>query len=73
MCIRDRLVLDFLWMTERHDLCRPAHLVAQSPEVAARMEVRATTWPLLIAVSEVDPHTRCAKRSRLVGEFARCV
>ena len=23
------LVLDFLWMTERHDLCRPAHLVAQ--------------------------------------------
>lgn len=31
------LVLDFLWMTERHELCRPAHLVAGSPEVAARM------------------------------------
>lgn len=33
----DLLVLDFLWMTERHDLCRPAHIVAKSPEVADRM------------------------------------
>lgn len=33
----DLLVLDFLWMTERHDLCRPAHIVAKSPEVAERM------------------------------------
>lgn len=31
------LLLDFLWMTERHDLCRPASLVAGSPEVAERM------------------------------------
>ncbi len=31
------LVLDFLWMTERHDLCRPAHLMAPSAEVADRM------------------------------------
>ena len=42
-----------------------------TPEKAARMEVRVTTWPLLIAVSEVDPHARCAKHSRLVGEFAQ--
>lgn len=31
------LLLDFLWMTDRHELCRPAHLVAGSPEVADRM------------------------------------
>lgn len=31
------LLLDFLWMTDRHELCRPAHLVAQSPDVADRM------------------------------------
>ena len=31
------LLLDFLWMTERHELCRPAHLVAGSAEVADRM------------------------------------
>lgn len=31
------LLLDFLWHTERHDLCRPAHLVASTPEVAEKM------------------------------------
>lgn len=39
----DLLVLDFLWMTERHDLCRPAHIVARSPEVAERMTQIAQT------------------------------
>ena len=31
------LLLDFLWMTGRHELCRPASLVARRAEVAARM------------------------------------
>lgn len=31
------LLLDFLWHTERHELCRPAHLIARSPEVAKKM------------------------------------
>lgn len=31
------LLLDFLWMTDRLDLVRPAYLVAGSPEVARRM------------------------------------
>lgn len=31
------LLLDFLWMTGRHELCRPATLVAKTPEVEARM------------------------------------
>lgn len=31
------LLLDFLWHTERHKLCRPAHLIASSPEVAKKM------------------------------------
>ena len=31
------LLLDFLWHTERHELCRPAHLVAESDEVASAM------------------------------------
>lgn len=34
------LLLDFLWHTERHDLCRPAHLVASTPEVAEAMTGR---------------------------------
>lgn len=31
------LLLDFLWMTDRHELCRPAHIVAQDDRVAERM------------------------------------
>lgn len=31
------LLLDFLWHTEKHELCRPAHLIANSPEVAKKM------------------------------------
>ena len=31
------LLLDFLWHIDRHDLCHPAHLICESPEVAAKM------------------------------------
>ena len=31
------LLLDFLWHTERHELCRPAHLIAGTEEVAKKM------------------------------------
>ncbi|MBR6875502.1 MAG: DEAD/DEAH box helicase [Bacteroidales bacterium] len=33
----DLLLLDFLWHTSRHELCRPAHLICESPEVADQM------------------------------------
>lgn len=31
------LLLDFLWHTERHELCHPAALVAESPDVAKKI------------------------------------
>lgn len=31
------LLLDFLWHTERHELCHPAHLIASSDDVANKM------------------------------------
>lgn len=31
------LLLDFLWHTERHELCHPASLICESPEVAKKM------------------------------------
>lgn len=31
------LLLDFLWHTERHELCHPAHLICENEEVAKRM------------------------------------
>ena len=37
---KDLLLLDFLWLTARHDLCHPAELLAPSEEVARRMTSR---------------------------------
>ena len=34
---KDLLLLDFLWLSERHELCRPADLVCTDRAVAARM------------------------------------
>lgn len=31
------LLLDFLWHTERHELCHPAHLICESEDVARKM------------------------------------
>lgn len=33
----DLLLLDFLWHTERHELCHPAHLICENEEVAKKM------------------------------------
>lgn len=32
------LLLDFLWMTAKHDLCKPSSLICKSAEVAAQMD-----------------------------------
>ena len=34
---KELLLLDFLWHTERHELCHPAHLICESEEVARKM------------------------------------
>lgn len=36
------LLLDFLWHTERHELCRPAHLICENEEVAKKMTEKLT-------------------------------
>ena len=36
------LLLDFLWHTERHELCRPASLICRDDEVAQRMTAKMT-------------------------------
>ena len=38
---QDLLLLDFLWMTEKHELCRPAHIVADTPEEARALTAMA--------------------------------
>ena len=36
----DLLLLDFLWMTARHDLCRPSALISKDAEIAGKMDAR---------------------------------
>lgn len=49
------LLLDFLWHTERHELCHPAHLITSSDEVAKKMteNVEKSELPLDI-MEQVD-------------------
>lgn len=48
------LLLDFLWHTERHELCRPASLICESAEVAAQMteNLSETSEPVDITEAE---------------------
>lgn len=36
------LLLDFLWMTERHDLCRPSALISKDEAIAKKIDERMT-------------------------------
>lgn len=35
---KDLLLLDFLWMTERHDLCRPSALISKDTDIATKID-----------------------------------
>ena len=35
---KELLLLDFLWMTERHDLCKPSALIAKDEDVATKID-----------------------------------
>jgi superfamily II DNA or RNA helicase len=49
------LLLDFLWHTERHELCHPAHLICENEEVAQKMteNIELAGCPLDISEAEV--------------------
>ncbi len=48
------LLLDFLWHTERHELCHPAHLICTNDEVAEKMteNIEAAGCPVDIEAAE---------------------
>lgn len=50
----DLLLLDFLWMTERHDLCRPSALVGGDSEISQKIDdqVRESGGPVDLLESE---------------------
>lgn len=48
------LLLDFLWHTERHELCHPAHLIAQNDEVAKLMTQKIEESEIALDLEEVE-------------------
>jgi len=48
------LLLDFLWHTEKHELCHPAHLICENEEVAQKMteNIEAAGCPVDIEEAE---------------------
>ncbi|WP_110955189.1 DEAD/DEAH box helicase [Anaerosinus massiliensis] len=50
----DLLLLDFLWNTEKHELCRPAHLIAQTEEIAQAMTKRIEENACPLDIEEVE-------------------
>jgi type I site-specific restriction endonuclease len=63
----DLLLLDFLWMCEKHELCRPAHLVAGSTmeaEVITEMAEAAGAEGMLIDDAAIADAQRETVRKR---------
>lgn len=50
----DLLLLDFLWHTERHELCHPAHLIAENDEMAKAMTKRIEESGMPLDLEEVQ-------------------
>ena len=48
------LLLDFLWHTERHELCRPACLIAETEEVAEKMTENIAEAGCPVDIEEVE-------------------
>lgn len=48
------LLLDFLWHTERHELCHPAHLIAENEEVAQAMTKQIEEAGIALDLEDVE-------------------
>ncbi|WP_349772448.1 DEAD/DEAH box helicase [Lacrimispora xylanisolvens] len=60
------LLLDFLWHTERHELCHPASLICQDEEVARKMteNIEQAGCPVDIEAAETSGRRCCCSEGR---------
>lgn len=70
---RDCLILDFLWLSTRHDLCRPASLITGNDEDAEKVSERAVEDELELfdALTDVEEQRRNALADALRGNAKR--
>lgn len=71
------LLLDFLWHTERHELCRPAHLICESQEVAAKMtedlsEAAGCEVDIEEAAAQASDEVQQQREAALAAKLAEC-
>lgn len=68
------LLLDFLWMTERHDLCRPSALISKDEEIAKRIDKkmmdREAGIDLISAEDEAEKDVIQEREEALARELA---
>lgn len=65
------LILDFLWLTERHDLCRPSSLIAKDVEIARRIDrqiIDSSSEVDIIEAEETAERSVIDDRERAVAE-----
>ena len=68
------LLLDFLWMTERHDLCRPASLLGVESQIAQKVEEREEAggeFDLLEAIAQAETDVAAEREEALAAELAK--
>lgn len=75
---KDLLLLDFLWMTDKHDLCRPASLLGREPEVTKKMEdmleekgIDPDAIDLLELAEQCDRDVAAEREAKLAEELER--
>ena len=68
------LLLDFLWMTERHDLCRPSALISKDEAIAKKIDERmvedAYGFDLIEAEEQAERDILAERESALAKQLA---
>ena len=65
------LILDFLWLTERHDLCRPSSLISKDENIAARIDQQVMNAEYGVDIMEAEETAErdtLAERERSLAE-----
>lgn len=67
------LLLDFLWMTERHDLCRPSALISKDETIAKKIDERmmedADGFDLIEAEEQAERDVLAERESALAKQL----
>lgn len=68
------LLLDFLWLSERHDLCRPSALVSKDAAIAQKMDEQLTkddqVYDLIEAEEQAERDVLAEREQALARELA---